>query len=84
MTKQLTVTYPDTLPDSLQETTAEFEQEARLAMGVKLFEMKRLSSGQAAALAGIERTIFLLGLHRFGVPMIELSDEELCSDVEHA
>jgi len=83
-TNQLAVTYPDTLPDFLQETTAEFEQEARLAMAAKLFEMKRLSSGQAAALAGIERAIFLLRLHEYGIPMIDLSPDELRSDVAHA
>lgn len=82
--KQLTVIYPETLPDCLQETAAEFEQEARLAMAIKLFERKRLSSGQAAALAGLDRVAFLLQLHRYGIPMIDLSAEELLADVSHA
>jgi predicted HTH domain antitoxin len=82
--KQLTVTYPDTLPDFLQETPAEFEQEARLAMAVKLFERKRLSSGQAATLAGLDRVTFLLQLRQFGLPMIDLSADELQADVSHA
>jgi len=82
--KQLTIAYPEMLPDSLQETATEFEQEARLAMAVKLFERKRLSSGQAAILAGVDRVTFLLQLHQFGVPMIDLSAEELQSDVAHA
>jgi len=82
--KQLTVTYPETLPDFLQETAAEFEQEARLAMAIKLFERKRLSSGQAAVLAGLDRVSFLLQLHRFGIPMIDLSADELLADVTHA
>ena len=82
--KQLTVTYPESLPDFLQESVAEFEQEARLAMAIKLFERKRLSSGQAAALAGLDRVAFLLQLHRFGIPMIDLSADELLSDIAHA
>lgn len=82
--KQLTIAYPETLPDSLQETATEFEQEARLAMAIKLFERKRLSSGQAAALAGLDRVAFLLQLHQFGVPMIDLSADELQRDVSHA
>ncbi len=82
--KQLTIAYPETLPDSLQETATEFEQEARLAMAIKLFERKRLSSGQAAALAGLDRVTFLLQLHQFGVPMIDLSADELQMDVSHA
>jgi len=34
-----------------------------MAMAVKLFEMKRLSSGMAATLAGLNRVNFLLNLH---------------------
>jgi len=68
----------------LHQTPAEFEREARLAMAVKLFEMKRLSSGQAALLAGIDRTTFLLRLGENGVAMIDLPPEELADDVQHA
>jgi predicted HTH domain antitoxin len=82
--ERLVIEYAERLPDALQQTRAEFEQEARMAMAVKLFEMKRLSSGMAARLAGMERVTFLLSLHRYGVPMIDLSEEELQSDVDHA
>lgn len=49
-------------------------------MAIKLFEMKRLSSGQAATLVGTDRVSFLLNLHRYEVAMIDLSEEELLSD----
>lgn len=39
----LKVSYPDTLPDVLHQTPAEFEREAKMAMAANLFEMKRLS-----------------------------------------
>jgi hypothetical protein len=42
---QLTINYPATLLDALQQTREQFEQEAKWAMVVKLFEMKRISSG---------------------------------------
>ena len=80
----LKVNYPDTLPDVLHQTPAQFENEAKMAMAVKLFEMKRLSSGVAAALVGMDRVSFLLELHRYGVPMIDLTEEELRSDLENA
>lgn len=78
------IDYPASLPDALHITPEAFAAEAKMAMAVKLFEMKRLSSGQAAQLAGVERVAFLLELQRFGVAMIDLSEEELLSDVEHA
>lgn len=81
---EFVVHYPRLLPDTLQQTRAEFEQEAKMAMAVKLFEMKRISSGVAAKLAGMDRAAFLLSLHRYGVAMIDLEEEELLSDMDNA
>ena len=81
---QIFIEYSQNLPDSLQVTKREFEEEAKMAMAVKLFEMKRLSSGLAASLAGMERTSFLLNLHRYNVPMIDLEEDQLLSDVNNA
>jgi len=81
---QLIIEYPKLLPDALQQTRADFEQEAKMAMAVKLFEMKRLSSGMAARLAGMDRATFLFGLHRYGVAMIDLDAEDLLADLENA
>ena len=81
---QLKIDYPETLLDALQQTREEFEQEAKMAMAVKLFEMKRISSGLAAQLAGVDRVSFLLNLHRYGVAMIDLTQEELLSDLKNA
>jgi len=81
---QLVIDYPQLLPDALQQTRTDFEQEAKMAMAVKLFEMKRLSSGMAAKLAGVDRVTFLLSLHRYGVAMIDLDDEDLLADLHNA
>jgi predicted HTH domain antitoxin len=81
---ELTVNFPDTLPDLLQETKEQFKFEAKMALAAKLFQMKRISSGMAASLVGIPRTSFLLSLHKYGVPMIDLDEEELISDVKNA
>jgi len=84
MLNQFTITYPATLPDFLQISRETFEQEAKLAMAVKLFEMKRLPSGIAAQSVEMDRVTFLLTLHRFGVAMIDLEEKELLSDIDHA
>ena len=80
----LIISLPDNLPDLLQETPEEFEREARMAMAVKLFERKRRSAGIAAQLAGMDRATFLLELHRYGVSMIDITDEDLALDAENA
>jgi predicted HTH domain antitoxin len=84
MPHQILVDYPESLPDALAETRQQFETEAKLAMAVKLFEMKRLSSGQAAQLLGMPRVEFLFTLHRFGAPAIDLSEDDLISDIQNA
>jgi glucose-6-phosphate dehydrogenase assembly protein OpcA len=50
-------------------------------MAVKLFEMKRLPSGMAASLLGVDRVTFLLKLGDYGVSMIDLTEAELISDL---
>lgn len=84
MNKKIVVEYPATLPDLLQESPEEFELEAKMAMAVKLFELKRISSGIAAQMVGLDRVQFLLKLHEFGVSMINIEPDELASDIENA
>jgi predicted HTH domain antitoxin len=74
---------PATLPDAIGSTPSQFAKEARMAMAVKLYELKRLSSGMAASLAGMGRVEFINELHRYGVALIDLETEDLASDVLH-
>lgn len=83
MSRTLTLDYPESLPDSLHLSPIEFEQEARLAMAVKLFETGRLSSTQAAELAGLAKVVFLHELNRFGVSPIQTEAGELARNAAH-
>jgi predicted HTH domain antitoxin len=84
MSLQLTIDYPENFPDAIGKTREQFEQEAKWAMAIKLFELKQLSSGMAATLIGVERVTFLLKLNDYGVSMIDLSEEELLLDLNNA
>lgn len=69
------------LPDepllALKLTPDEMAGELRMAAAMKLFEMRRLSSGAAARLAGVPRTVFLSKLGDYNVSSFDLTDEEL-------
>lgn len=84
MPSMLTILYPENFPDALGETSHEFEEEAKWSMAVKLFERRRLSSGMAAVLVGVDRVTFLLRLREFDVAMVDLTEDEILSDLANA
>ena len=81
---QILVEVPTNLPDAAQCTPQQFMHEAKLAMAIKLYEMKRLSSGMAASLVGMSRVKFLGELHLYGVAVIDLDETELAEDFKNA
>jgi len=75
--KTIQIEYPESIPAALNVSPESFEEEAKLALAVKLYELGRLSSGQAAALAGMPRVTFLLNCHRYGASTVEWDREEI-------
>ena len=53
------------------------EDEVRLLLAVKLFEVGKVSLGQAAKIAGFTKRAFIDVLGRYGVPVINYPPEEL-------
>ena len=60
------------------------QADARLYLAIKLFEIGRVSCGQAADLAGYSKRTFmeLLGTH--GVPGFDFPAAEIADDLSHA
>jgi predicted HTH domain antitoxin len=52
-------------------------KELRMAAAVKLFELDKLSSGAAARLAGVPRTVFLSRLADYGVDSFQMNREDI-------
>lgn len=80
----LLVEYPESLPDSARLSRKEFEHAMRLALASKLFELGRLSSGQAADLVPMGRYAFLKSLHQVGTPAIDWDVDEFADEIANA
>lgn len=76
MLHQLTIEYGDDVLFSTGLTRNEFDEEARFLLAAKLYELGRLTSGQAARLCGKGRVDFLLSLPRIGVSISNLRPED--------
>lgn len=80
----LSIQYDDSLLAALNKSHSEFESEARKAMALKLFELGRLTSGQAAEMAGMTRVDMLLDSSRYGTPSVSWDEEEMAREFGQA
>jgi predicted HTH domain antitoxin len=58
------------------------ENEAQLLLAIKLYELGRVSLGQAAKVAGYSKRAFIEVLGKYGVTVVAYAPEELREEVE--
>jgi predicted HTH domain antitoxin len=60
------------------------EHESKLLLAMKLYEVGRVSCGQAAELAGFSKQTFMELLGQHDVPVFDHPTDELTDDLRHA
>ena len=79
---QVTMEVPESAFSALRKSPDEFLREMRLAAAVKWYELRMVSQGKAAELAGVSRAEFLNSMGRYQVSPFQLSAEELAAEAE--
>lgn len=75
------VPYSDDLLIASGRSAEEFEREIRVLVAAKLFELRRLSIGKAAEIAGMTKLRFGEELSRLGIPIINLADDQIADEL---
>jgi predicted HTH domain antitoxin len=73
-----------TLVLNLPDTVDFDEQEALMAIALRLYEKGKVTLGQAAELAGLSKSVFMDTLANYGVSVLNQSPADLDRDVENA
>jgi len=80
---QTVLDVPEDAMLALHSTSLHVGSELRMAAAAKLYELGRLSSGAAARLPGITRTVLLSRLAEYGVVSLRLSHEDMGGERRH-
>ena len=78
--KALEIPVPDDLDLCIGSSHAELTIMARTAFALRLFATGKITSGQAAAIAGTSRRDFLLETSRYGIPSVSWDEEEIAAE----
>ena len=83
MQRTLTIDYSDEVLLALGCSPEQFNEEAKLLVAVKFYELGRLSSGAAAKLASIPKPLFLTKLADYGVDAFQLKRRRYFMDKDY-
>jgi predicted HTH domain antitoxin len=78
---EVTIMVPDKISLALKVSAQDLGHQVLLAAAVKLYEMRKLSSGAAAELAGIPKPLFLMKLAEYDVDTFDLTEEDFASSI---
>ena len=77
----LSLPYPDDLLITSGTSPEDLEAELAFLLAVKLFELRRLSLGKAAAFCHMGKVQFMYELGRLQIPVINLDDDQIADEL---
>jgi predicted HTH domain antitoxin len=77
---QVIMEMPEGAFASLKKDPAAFGRELRIVASVKWYELRMLSQGRAAEIAGLSRAEFLEALARFRVSPFQMDADEIVAE----
>ncbi|OQX78363.1 MAG: hypothetical protein B6D61_05705 [Bacteroidetes bacterium 4484_249] len=78
----ISFTVPENLLVSLNKNREEFTKESRLYIAIQLFKDNKITSGQGAEIAGIDKYEFILQLEKSGIDFINYDPSELDEELK--
>jgi predicted HTH domain antitoxin len=79
---QMVIDMPEEALAALRKSPEEFARELRMAAAAKWYELKLLSQGRAARVAGLSRAEFIDALGRFGVTPFQYGAAEIIEEAD--
>jgi len=79
---EVKIKMPEGVFAAMNKDPASFMRELRMAAAVKWYEMKLVSQGRAAEIAGISRSEFITLLGRFAVSAFQYDAAEVIDEAE--
>ena len=79
----LTIDYGEDLLVTSGKSPDDLERELSFLLAVKLFELKRLSLGKAAAFCNMEKADFMYELGRMQIPVMNLDDDQIADELQN-
>ena len=80
--KTLAVNVPDSL--LVHTSDEDLARQSQFLLGLKFFELGRLTSSQAAEMCGMNRVDFLVAASQTGTPVADLNEQELRREIHDA
>jgi len=77
----LTIELPDEVYETLRRSPREVQKEVRLAAAIRWYSQGLVSQERAAAIAGLDRTDFLMALAREKVDVFHVDLEQLAREI---